>query len=151
MLFLEVLYSLPVLFLFGACWGSFLNVVFYRFPLGRSVVFPNSACPNCATPIAFYDNIPVLSWLFLRGKCRHCHHPIAFRYVLVECLGGLAFVVGGSLHPGTPIAGLALGFLFLGAGGATYLLVICRRAPVYLFIVAVLGLGTYAGWWIWGV
>src|SRR3954470_1961092 len=64
--------------------GSFLNVVAYRLPRGESLVKPRSRCPSCETPIKPYDNIPVISWLLLRGRCRHCGHPISVRYPLVE-------------------------------------------------------------------
>ena len=70
--------------LFGLCVGSFLNVVIYRVPLGESIVTPRSRCPQCQKPIVWYDNIPLLSCLFLKGKCRHCHRAIPFRYFLVE-------------------------------------------------------------------
>lgn len=80
-------------FLFGLLLGSFLNVCIYRMPRGLSVVSPRSACPACNTPIAAYDNIPVLSWLILGGKCRHCKTRISPRYVLVELLTGCFFAV----------------------------------------------------------
>ncbi|MEI6622630.1 MAG: prepilin peptidase, partial [Actinomycetes bacterium] len=80
-------------FLFGLAIGSFLNVVIYRVPLGLSVVSPPSACPNCGHEIRGYDNIPVVSWLVLRGRCRDCGHPISARYPLVEAVTGLAFAV----------------------------------------------------------
>jgi len=70
--------------LLGLAIGSFLNVVIYRVPKGLSIVSPRSACPSCGTPIAERDNIPVVSWLLLRGRCRHCHEPIGLRYPLVE-------------------------------------------------------------------
>ena len=70
----------------GLAVGSFLNVVIYRVPRKESIVRPRSACPNCGTPIADRDNIPVVSWLILRGRCRHCHEPISVRYLLVELL-----------------------------------------------------------------
>lgn len=68
----------------GLAIGSFLNVVVYRVPLHKSIVSPRSACPTCATPILERDNIPVLSWLILKGRCRSCHEPISARYPLVE-------------------------------------------------------------------
>jgi leader peptidase (prepilin peptidase)/N-methyltransferase len=68
----------------GLLVGSFLNVVAYRLPRGESLVKPRSRCPSCETPIKPYDNIPVISWLVLRGRCRHCGHPISVRYPLVE-------------------------------------------------------------------
>jgi leader peptidase (prepilin peptidase)/N-methyltransferase len=88
------LMSLPVLpaalvFLFGAVVGSFLNVCICRLPQGESVVTPRSRCPRCLTGIAWYDNIPVLSWLVLKGKCRSCGLPISWQYPLVELLNGL--------------------------------------------------------------
>ena len=78
-------------FLFGLVFGSFLNVCIYRMPRGLSVVSPRSACPNCKQLIAGYDNIPVVSWLILRGRCRHCHTRISPRYLGVELLTGLLF------------------------------------------------------------
>src|SRR5580704_1515708 len=75
--------------LLGLVVGSFLNVVIYRVPRGESIVSPRSACPSCGVPIRERDNIPVLSWLMLRGRCRDCNAPISARYVLVElsCAG----------------------------------------------------------------
>jgi leader peptidase (prepilin peptidase) / N-methyltransferase len=79
-------------FLFGLVFGSFLNVCIYRLPRGMSVVSPRSACPNCATPIAAYDNIPVLSWFILGGRCRSCKTPISSRYWMVELMTGILFL-----------------------------------------------------------
>jgi leader peptidase (prepilin peptidase) / N-methyltransferase len=78
--------------LLGLCFGSFLNVCIYRLPLGLSVVTPRSACPGCKQPIAFYDNLPVFSWLILRGRCRHCRTAISPRYLLIELLTGAMFL-----------------------------------------------------------
>ena len=80
------------IFLFGLLFGSFLNVCIYRLPRGLSVVTPRSACPACKQPIAFYDNLPVLSWLILGGRCRHCKEKISLRYLLIELLTGLLFL-----------------------------------------------------------
>jgi leader peptidase (prepilin peptidase)/N-methyltransferase len=71
---------------FGAVIGSFLNVVIWRLPRGENLATPPSACPSCGAAIKPYDNIPVLSWLILRGKCRNCGEPISARYPLVEAL-----------------------------------------------------------------
>jgi leader peptidase (prepilin peptidase)/N-methyltransferase len=79
--------------LVGLAVGSFLNVVIYRVPIGKSIVTPPSACPGCHTPVAPRDNIPVLSWVLLRGKCRYCQAPISIRYPIVEALTGLAFAI----------------------------------------------------------
>jgi leader peptidase (prepilin peptidase) / N-methyltransferase len=75
----------------GALIGSFLNVVIWRLPRDQSVVTPGSRCPSCERPIAAYDNLPVVSWLLLRGRCRHCGSPISPRYPLVELLCALVF------------------------------------------------------------
>ena len=81
-----------MVFILGLAFGSFLNVCIYRLPLGLSVVRPGSACPQCKKAIAFYDNIPVLSWLILRGHCRNCRTRISARYLVVEVLTGLLFM-----------------------------------------------------------
>lgn len=76
-------------FAWGAAWGSFLNVVIWRLPRGMSLVHPPSACPVCGNRIRAYDNVPILGWLWLRGKCRDCKTPISVRYPAVELLVGL--------------------------------------------------------------
>lgn len=85
-------FYIPFLFAIGACVGSFLNVVVYRLPRGLSLIRPPSHCPNCQTPLAWYDNIPVLGWILLRGKCRYCHEKISPRYPIVEAVTGSLFV-----------------------------------------------------------
>ena len=80
------------IFALGLAFGSFLNVCIYRMPRDLSVIHPRSACPGCAQPISFYDNIPVLSWLILRGRCRHCKAPISPRHLMVELITGALFL-----------------------------------------------------------
>jgi leader peptidase (prepilin peptidase) / N-methyltransferase len=75
----------------GAVLGSFLNVVIHRLPRGESLVHPRSRCPSCQTQIAGYENIPIFSWLFLRGRCRHCGARISARYPAVELITALVF------------------------------------------------------------
>src|SRR6476620_1095547 len=84
----------------GAVIGSFLHVVIHRVPREQSIVFPNSACPYCHTPLRPYDNIPILSFLILRGRCRFCRKPISVRYPIVEALTAFLFVAV-ALHDGT--------------------------------------------------
>ena len=79
-------------FALGACIASFLNVVIWRVPRGESIVSPPSHCPKCNAAIRWYQNIPILSWLALRGKCANCKAPISPRYILVETLGGVLFL-----------------------------------------------------------
>jgi len=79
-------------FIFGTVIGSFLNVCIYRLPKEESIVYPGSHCTLCNEPISFYNNIPILSYLFLRGKCSKCNSKISFRYPLVEILTGLLFL-----------------------------------------------------------
>jgi prepilin signal peptidase PulO-like enzyme (type II secretory pathway) len=80
------------LFAVGAAVGSFLNVVVYRLPAGKSLVYPGSSCPSCGHPIRWYHNIPLVSWLMLRGRCHDCGAKISSRYFFVELTGGLLFV-----------------------------------------------------------
>lgn len=80
-------------FVFGACLGSFANVVIYRLPQGKSVVLPGSHCYSCQAPIRWYDNIPLVSWLLLRGKCRQCGARFSFRYFFVELLMATLFTL----------------------------------------------------------
>jgi leader peptidase (prepilin peptidase) / N-methyltransferase len=78
-----------MVFMFGACAGSFYNVCIYRIPIKKSIVTPGSACPFCHKSIPFYLNIPILSYIILWGKCRYCKHPFSPRYPFVEALTGL--------------------------------------------------------------
>ena len=104
------------IFVLGLAFGSFLNVCIYRLPRELSVVQPRSACPGCERSIAAYDNIPVLSWLILRGRCRNCKTYISPRYLIVEILTGAIFLACYT-HFGASLATLkycAFGFLLLG-------------------------------------
>ncbi len=85
-------FSIFIYFVFGACLGSFSNVVILRLPQNKSVIKPPSHCPNCKTAIRWYDNIPLFSWLFLRGHCRNCKVAISWRYFFVELLMAALFV-----------------------------------------------------------
>ena len=112
-------YLTVIIFVFGACWGSFLNVCVYRIPLDKSVVTPRSHCPGCGRVIAWYDNIPIWSFLALRARCRHCRVKISPRYVLIELLTAILFT-----------------WIWLGYGYDW-------RTPVYWLVAACLIMGTF--------
>jgi len=86
------------LFAFGATVGSFLNVVVYRLPTGMSLVEPGSHCPACKRRIRWFDNVPILSWIILRGRCRDCRSAIAMRYPIVEAITAVLFVLLGAVE-----------------------------------------------------
>lgn len=88
-----------ILFPFFLCWGSFLNVVAYRLLHNENIVWPRSSCPHCKTYIAWYDLIPVVSWLVLKGQCRTCHQPISILYPFVELFTGVLFTAAYIIIP----------------------------------------------------
>lgn len=79
-------------FIIGTIIGSFLNVCIYRIPRGQSILYPSSKCTNCNTRIEFFDLVPILSYIFLRGRCRHCNNKISPMYIIIEILTGISFV-----------------------------------------------------------
>jgi leader peptidase (prepilin peptidase)/N-methyltransferase len=95
----------------GALFGSFVNVVAYRLPRKESLLTPASHCPKCGTPVKPYDNIPILSWLLLRGHCRSCSEPISPRYPLIEAL--TAALCFGAALAGSSTAEIALGIVLI--------------------------------------
>ncbi len=97
-------------FVVGACVGSFLNVCIHRMPADESVVRPASRCPRCATPIAWYDNLPLVSWAWLRARCRTCKEPIGVRYPLVEAATGVLATLALAMFGPTPQALVAFAF-----------------------------------------
>ena len=104
--------------LFGALFGSFLNVCIVRLPANQSIVRPRSRCPKCGLPVAWYDNVPIVSWLLLRGRCRGCGLPISVQYPLIEAV--VAALWGAAIwHYGatwTGITAAVFGTLLLGIG-----------------------------------
>jgi leader peptidase (prepilin peptidase)/N-methyltransferase len=97
---------LALIFVFGAIIGSFLNVCIYRIPAGLSIIKPRSRCPQCLAPIRWHHNLPILSWLLLKGRCASCAAPVSIRYPLVEALTGLLFALffyRFGFHPVTPV------------------------------------------------
>lgn len=141
------------IFAFGAAWGSFLNVLVYRLPREVSVLRePPSSCPACATPIRWYDNIPLVSWLALRGRCRSCKVPISVRYPLVELAAGvlavLAFLRWGISVTGVEVTIFAWVSLALGLIDLDFqILPDVLTYPSIVFGLACSTLGGYT-WWL---
>jgi leader peptidase (prepilin peptidase)/N-methyltransferase len=98
-----MIFNLFAAAIFGLCIGSFLNVVIYRVPRGLSIVTPPSRCRNCGYLLRWYDNVPVLSWLFLRARCRSCGTPVSWQYPVVEVITGALFVLVVWLTPIGPL------------------------------------------------
>jgi len=103
-----------IIFVYGCCIGSFLNVVIYRMPRDKSLVTPPSSCPSCGKHIRFYDNIPLFSWLLLGRKCRYCRVPISPRYFLIELLTALVFLGLFILYFNTDLRDSVQPFLYRG-------------------------------------
>jgi leader peptidase (prepilin peptidase)/N-methyltransferase len=128
------LYFVFLVFCFGACMGSFLNVCIYRIPREESVISPGSHCPQCNHPIAWYDNIPLLGYIVLGGRCRHCQSRISPRYLIVEILIAVLFVLVwlklGPSHQDVRLLGLSP-------------VSDIRLVPIYWLMVFGLALGTF--------
>lgn len=102
-----MVWGFVVFFILGLVFGSFANVLIYRIPRNESIVFPGSHCPVCGHPLSWKDNIPLLSYIFLKGKCRYCGAKISPRYPIVEFSMGLLFVLGFAIY------GLSVQLLFV--------------------------------------
>ncbi len=128
--------------MFGACVGSFLNVIIYRLPEGKSIVHPPSACPRCGHRLAWYDNVPVLGWLWLRGRCRYCQAPVSVQYPVIEAVTAAFFALTLYFYHAS---GYRMDFLNLGLGATwivllTHLLLIAgliaaSKIDAHLFII----------------
>lgn len=101
------------IFILGLCAGSFLNVLIHRLPRGESIVRPGSRCPNCARPVRWFDNVPVLSFILLRGKCRLCTKKISLRYPLIETAAGILWWLTWRWSPSVPFFMVQAVFLSL--------------------------------------
>lgn len=124
------LYLTGLVFWFGACMGSFLNVCIYRIPREESVIQPGSHCPHCNTAIRWFDNIPLVSFTVLRARCRHCQGAISPRYVIVEALIAILFVIVWFKASPAPMLAMAPVYAF-------------AVIPVYWLAVFGLALGTF--------
>ena len=110
--------KLTFAFLIGCCFGSFINVIIYRLPLGQSIIFPSSQCIKCNYKINWYENIPVISWICLRGRCSKCNIKISLMYPLIEIITGFLFVLNNySLNLrfviGSPFIPIFSGWIFI--------------------------------------
>ncbi len=97
----------------GAVFGSFANVVIWRFPRGESLSVPGSHCPKCDTPLAWYDNVPIVAWFVLRGRCRTCAEPISVRYPLVEAASAALWILAWVLYGTTIRTPFAIALFYL--------------------------------------
>jgi leader peptidase (prepilin peptidase)/N-methyltransferase len=141
-------FVLGIGFVFGALWGSFLNVVIARVPMRQSVVHPRSRCPHCGTQITARDNIPMLSWLLLRAKCRTCGAPISARYPFVELLGGVAGAAAVARY-GLSLAGLETFVFILALIAISFIDLDFFIVPTSLVVVLVVnGLGFGVARWL---
>ena len=130
-------HAIYIVFLFaiGACVGSFLNVVVWRIPRGESIVSPPSHCPKCGRHLKWYDNLPVIGWLKLKGRCRFCGQPISPRYPIIEAVTGALFAgyyvaffmlgAGPCPDPGEPRGGWGAGFMNMSQHWPVYALYMC--------------------------
>ena len=125
------------IFIFGSCIGSFLNVCIHRIPKEKSIVSPGSFCPKCKTSIKWYDNIPLLSYLFLRGRCRNCGGKISLRYPIVELITAAFFVVL-YLELGFSIELLKYIFLFSLLTVVSFIDIEYHAIPVHLCFLGII-------------
>ncbi|MCK4912385.1 MAG: prepilin peptidase [Candidatus Omnitrophica bacterium] len=125
-------------FIFGSCIGSFLNVCIHRLPKSKSLAFPGSFCPKCKKPIKFYDNIPILSYLFLRGRCRKCSEKISLRYPIVELITAIFFLVL-YLKLGLTLELAKFVFLFSVLVVVSFIDIDYHAIPIYLCFIGITG------------
>jgi leader peptidase (prepilin peptidase)/N-methyltransferase len=125
------------LFILGTCFGSFINVCIWRIPKELSIVKPASFCPKCNKPIKWYDNIPILSYIFLKGRCRYCKGKISFRYPFVELLCGIILVIL-YLKFGLSLNFLKYLFFFYFLILVSFIDIDYRALPAYLCFLAII-------------
>jgi len=131
-------------FLFGLLFGSFGNVVIWRLPRGESLSIPASHCPECNTPIAWYDNVPLISWLVLMGRCRSCATPISVRYPAVELTSGLLWMAA-AVHFGLSLQGVTCIVFFYVLLLLAFIDIDTMRLPNQLVgLLAFVGIGAVA-------
>ncbi len=127
-----------IVFLFGLTIGSFTNVLIYRIPLGKSIVFPPSACTSCGDRLTALDLVPVFSYIFLKGRCRHCGAPVSRRYPMVELLTALLFTVL-YIKYGVTVPFIAFAFLMTLLVAVFFIDLDHRIIPDELVIAGIIG------------
>jgi len=133
-------------FVFGLLVGSFLNVCIYRLPRHESLNWPGSHCTSCDRPLSWYENIPLVSWLVLRGRCRTCHTPISPAYPIIEALTGLVFLAAFDLYALTPL--LAVRLLFACAMIVLFVIDLQHRILPNVITVPGVVVGLAASLWL---
>jgi leader peptidase (prepilin peptidase)/N-methyltransferase len=133
-------------FVFGLLVGSFLNVCIYRLPRHESLNWPGSHCTSCDRPLSWYENIPLVSWLVLRGRCRTCHTPISPTYPIIETLTGLVFLAAFDLYALTPL--LAVRLLFACAMIVLFVIDLQHRILPNVITVPGVVVGFAASLWL---
>jgi len=133
-------------FVFGLLVGSFLNVCIYRLPRRESLNWPGSHCTSCDRPLSWYENIPLVSWLVLRGRCRTCHTPISPAYPITEALTGLVFLAAFDLYALTPL--LAVRLLFACAMIVLFVIDLQHRILPNVITVPGVVVGFAASLWL---
>ncbi len=133
-------------FVFGLLVGSFLNVCIYRLPRRESLNWPGSHCTSCDRPLSWYENIPLVSWLVLRGRCRTCHTPISPAYPIIEALTGLVFLAAFDLYALTPL--LAVRLLFACAMIVLFVIDLQHRILPNVITVPGVVVGLAASLWL---
>ena len=144
--YFTLIYGLFI-FLIGASIGSFLNVLIYRLPLGKSIVHPRSFCPACGNRLLWYHNVPVLAWLVLRGRCAFCGEGISFRYFFVELLNGAFYLV--IFLSALPIANRVTACLLFSILLAVFFIDLAHKIIPDSLNVAILVLGLGSAWFRW--
>ena len=121
-------------FIVGCCIGSFINVIIYRLPIGESIVFPGSHCFNCNYNIRWYENIPIISWVFLRGKCISCNEKISLTYPFIELIVGFLFLLNNYSSPPRILEDSDLITLIFGSIFISILLILAILDYKYLWL-----------------
>jgi leader peptidase (prepilin peptidase) / N-methyltransferase len=126
-----------MVFFFGACIGSFLNVCIHRLPMDKSIIGPRSFCPKCKRTIKWYDNIPLVSFVILLGKCRYCKEKISLRYPLVELITAVLFLAL-YINFGISVYSIQVAFLFSMLVLVSFIDIDYHAIPVYLCVMGII-------------